>query len=83
MFSNKFDKDYHYRNVLRLAFKLVKEDYQLLVSHKHYRVLSGIAKTHERKLLHEDLNRLESSLLFMQRYVTELKMLNHELLKAR
>lgn len=83
MFSNKFDKDFHYRSVLRLAFKLIKLDYQLLVSHKHYRVLSGIAKSHERRLLEDDLNRLETSLKFMHDYVIYLRTVNKELLKPR
>lgn len=83
MFSNKFDKDFHYKSVLRLGFKLIKLDYQLLVSHKHYRVLSCIAKSHNRKLLDEDLNRLETSLKFMLDYVSYIKDVNNKLLKPR
>ena len=78
-----FDKDFHYRSVLRFAFKLIKEDYQLFVSHKCYRVLSCIAKSHDRKQLDEDLNRLESSLLFMLHIVQYVKECNYQLLKPR
>lgn len=77
------DKDFHYRSVLRFAFKLVKEDYQLFVSHKCYRVISCIAKSKDRKQLNDDLNRLESSLLFMLHMVQYIKMVNYELLKPR
>lgn len=83
MFNYCFDKDFHYRSVLQLAFKLVKLDYQLFVSHKHYRVLSCIAKSHERRLLEDDLNRLETSLKFMLDYVSYLRTVNKELLKPR
>lgn len=83
MVNMNFDKDFHYRSVLRFAFKLIKEDYQLFVSHKCYRVLSCIAKSHDRKQLHEDLNRLETSLKFMLDYVSYIKQVNNKLLKPR